>query len=97
MRATLEDIKTEIDTLVDWPTHIEKGAVARDTRLVVDVSNCSAIAYLCYLKTKGNSLEVDYHSGFISSIAPLKDAKKVAQHFVDLVNRVEGYVFDENY
>lgn len=95
MRATLEEIDTEIKALVSWPTRMETGALARDTQLIVDVSNCSAIGHLCSLKTVGNTLEVNYRDDYVVTFGPLKDAQKVASQFVAYINRVEGYDFEE--
>ena len=92
MRATLEEIEAELNVLSSWPTRIEKGALARDTRLIVDVSNCSAIGHLCVLTTVGNTLEVIYRdNGYPAIFGPIKDAKKVALQFIAYVNKIEGY------
>lgn len=96
MRATLEEIQSEIKVLVaDWPSFLEEGTLARDNRLVVDASNCSAIAYLYTLQTKGNALEITTRHNDLHVFPSLKDAGKAAKAFVDFVNRVEGYVIED--
>lgn len=96
MRATLEEIQSEIKALMpDWPSRIETGALARENSLMVDVSNCSAIAYLYTLQTKGNTLEITTRHNDVHFVPSIKDAGKVAKSFVDFANRVEGYVIED--
>lgn len=98
MRATLEEVQSAVSELKpEWPNRMELGARARDSRLIIDVSNCSAIAYNYSLVTAGNTLEATNRHGDVRVFKPLKDAKKLAQTFIEYANRVEGYGFEEGY
>lgn len=96
MRATLEEIKTEISALEpEIPIRIESGEIVRDKHLVVDGSSCSAIAHLYSLHPQGNTLVVRTRHDGTHVIKPLQDASVVAGAVIDFIRRVEGNVSDE--
>ncbi len=92
MRITLPEIEATLNTLVDWPTRVETGERKQDTRLLVDASNCSAIAHLYSLSTRGNTLvSVSRHDN-VTVFSPLD--KTAVDKFIAYVKKVEGYGYD---